>query len=52
VTSGPPPSSSSAGERLIWWFGGAACAAMVARVGSKFARGARSLTGKILQTRG
>jgi hypothetical protein len=26
------------GERLIWWFGGAACAAMAARVGSKFAR--------------
>jgi hypothetical protein len=31
------------GERLIRWLNGAACAAMAARVGSKFARGARSL---------
>jgi hypothetical protein len=43
VTGGPPSSSSSAWEPLIWWFDGTAYAAMVARVGSKFARGARYL---------
>jgi hypothetical protein len=43
VTGGPPSSSSSAWEPLIWWFDGAAYAAMAARVGSKFARGARYL---------
>jgi hypothetical protein len=52
VTGGLPLSSSSAWEHLIWWFDGAAYAAMVARVGSKFARGARYLYGKILRTRG
>jgi hypothetical protein len=52
VTGGPPLSGSSAWEHLIWWFDGVAYAAMAARVGSKFARGARYLWGKILRTRG
>jgi hypothetical protein len=43
VTGGPPSSSSSAWEPLIWWFDGAAYVAMAARIGSKFARGARYL---------
>jgi hypothetical protein len=43
VTGGSPPSSSSTWEHLIWWFDGVAYAAMVARVGSKLARGARYL---------
>jgi hypothetical protein len=40
MTGGPPSSSSSASEPLMWWFHGVAYAAMAARVGSKFARGA------------
>jgi hypothetical protein len=43
VTGGPPSSCSSAWEPLIWWFDDAAYVAMTARVGSKFARGARYL---------
>jgi hypothetical protein len=52
VTGGHPPVVARPGECLIRWLDSAACAAMAARVGSKFARGARSLQGKILRTHG